>query len=267
MKTWVALFVKEWKDSRYLLAFLVITLVALQIYGWYNFEPPWFKGKEGGWRAIPFVLGFVTCIISPPFLLARSFSSEFRSETHYQWFSLPVKRRVTVLCKYAVALSNGFLLWLIAAGSIALLVFVHLIDEGKWAMLMTSLSMISYGEILEKTFLFLVDLCVVFIAPALLYMMLLLALVTVMEGVKFSVNRFQGLAALVSFGGAVYLYARFYKMVVGWLSFLGRYDTVGFWVEGPMEGVIKWSHLAYPSLALALLLIIGLWLFEKRVEV
>ncbi len=32
MKTWVALYVKEWKDSAYLLAFLVIALVALQIY-------------------------------------------------------------------------------------------------------------------------------------------------------------------------------------------------------------------------------------------
>ena len=92
MKTWVALYVKEWKDSRDLLVFLVIALFALEIFGWYHFDPDLARSGRGRWRFLPFIFGFVTCLVAPPFLLARSFSSEWRSETHYQWFSLPVNR-------------------------------------------------------------------------------------------------------------------------------------------------------------------------------
>ena len=259
MKNWVALYVKEWKDSAYMLAFLVIALVALQIYGWYLFDPELAGASGGGWVVLPFVLGFVACVIVPPFLLARSFSSEFKSETHYLWFSLPVNRWVTVICKYAVALINGFILWMIAAGSMVLL----LMKEGKLTKLNPELSTASFGQISG----FLIDLCVVFVVPFLLYMMLLLALVTAMEGLKFSVRRFQGLAALTFFGGMIYLYARSYTTAVDSLSFLGRYNTVGFGAEGSMKGVMQLSHLAYPFLASTVLLFAGLWLFEKRVEI
>ncbi len=266
MKTWVALYVKEWKDSRYLLAFLVIALVALEIFGWYHFDPDLARTREGGWLFLPFIFGIMTCFVAPPFLLARSFSSEWRSETHYQWFSLPVKRRATVLCKYAVALSNGLILSVIACGSAIMLLISFLKTKGKWAEFaefMAELPSITFGDGCNLF----IDLFVVFFLPFLFYLLFLLAIVTAMEGLKFSVHRFQGLAALVLFGGTIYLYARCYKMIVGWLSFLGRYDTVWFWTEGSMKNVMDLAQLAYPFLAATVLLTVGLWLFEKRVEI
>ena len=264
MKTWIALFVKEWKDSRYLLAFLVITLVALQIYGWYLCEAESAQVKGNSWRVLPFAFGFLMCIVASPFLLARSLSSEFRSETHYQWFSLPVKRYVSVLCKYAVALSNGCILWIIALANVVLLLIFRGFGEANRTQFRDALSAATYGEI----FRFLVDFWLCSILPGLLYMMLLLAVVTVMEGVKFSVRRFQGSAALLFFGGTVYLYARFYRMVTDALDFLGPFELRRtFWTGGSMQGFPEWSHLAYPFLVFTLLIIIGLWLFEKRVEI
>ena len=263
MKTWVVLYVKEWKDSRYLLACLVIVLFALEIFGWYHFDPDLARSKEGGWQFLPFIFGFVTCFVGPPFLLARSFSSEWRSETHYQWFSLPVNRWMTVLCKYAVALSNGLILYMIAGGSAIVLLVSFLKRDGKWAVLMAKLPSITFGDGCNL----IIDFFVVFCLPVLFYLLFLLSIVTVMEGVKFSVRRFQGLAALASFGGTIYFYARFYKMIVGWLSFLGKYDTAAFWAEGSMKDIMDLAQLAYPFLAATVLLIVGLWLFEKRVEI
>ena len=133
------------------------------------------------------------------------------------------------------------------------------IDETK--------SRVVHGFLWPDLWLSVIDLCVVFVVPFLLYMMLLLALVTAMEGLKFSVRRFQGLAALTFFGGMIYLYARSYTTAVDSLSFLGRYNTVVFLGEGSMKVVMQLSHLAYPFLAFTVLLFAGLWLFEKRVEI
>lgn len=262
MKTFWALYKKEWKDSLQLLGFLVVGIISLEVYGWYHFDPALIGQKESAWYQIPFVLAMAVGFFAPAFLLARSFSSEWKAETHYQWFSLPVNRWVTVMSKFAVAFSQGIVLLLFSSGG----VFEASSKDGGF-----TLWQVYFGKIadlqLYQSGLFMIDTFVVFSLPIFLGLGLILALVTAMEGVKFTVHRYRGLMALVFFGSSVYLFGRFFNSAVQFLDFMGSYKPFMFLPGKGMGHGVEWASYAYPLLAIVLLMGIGLWLFEKRVEI
>jgi hypothetical protein len=251
MNAFWALYVKEWKDARYVFAFLMIAIGALGIYGWVYFEPDF---SDVGPRAIlsfiPFFLGGVACFVAPPFLLARSFSSEWKSDTHYQIFALPVPKFVPAFAKYLVALSNGLLMFLVAGGIMFGVGIEYGVKEG--------VPRVAYDDVL---FLMILGFAV--------YLVLILGFVTAMEGVKFTVKRFQRLAAVGFWLVSMYFYVWFHGLAVGNLSFLGKFQ-----IDSVMDGQVMmavssvaWAGFAYPVLVGLVLLVLGLGLFEKYVEI
>lgn len=264
MKMFWALYVKEWKDSRYLFGVVGIGLVALEVYGWYAFDPDFLGGakKEAFFNHTPFFLATAASFLAPAFMLARAFSSEWKTETHYQWFSLPVHRWVSVVCKLAVAFCQGILFMVFAIANMLALDFMYS-DRSFVSGLFSNIGKTTF---VEKTVLG-IDIFVVFVIPVLLYFLLCLSLVTALEGVKFAFHKYQGLIALVFFGLMVYIYARFYKTAMYVFDFLGSYKPWSFWDSGSMKGGMEIGIYAYPVLMITLLMALGLWLFHKRVEI
>lgn len=263
MKTLWTLYVKEWKDSRYVFGVVGIGLLALMFYGAYVYD----HHVEGAMKPIrnflPFALVVAGSFFAPAFLLARSFSSEWKSETHYQWFSLPVKKWVSVLGKVATAFSQG-VIFLVMTLTFLLCFERYRVDHPKSVeRFFTSLSELSGSQIMVVVY----DMTIVFLVPVIIYLMLTLALVVAMEGVKFALHRYRGIAALVFLGGSVYLYGRFYQLAHDNLRILGRFKPTSFWQEGSMVGGMELAVYVYPLLALVALMGLGLFLFEKRVEI
>jgi len=262
MRTFWALYKKEWKDSQQLLGFLVVGITALELYGWYHFDPALIERKESAWYQIPFVIAMAVGFFAPAFLLARSFSFEWKSETHYQWFSLPVNRWITVMSKFAVALSQGIVLLLFSSGG----VFQASSKDGGFTIWQVFFEKTEDLQLYQFS-LFMIDIFVMFSLPVLLGLVLTLALVTAMEGVKFTVHRYRGLVALVFFGSSVYLFGRFFNSAVQILDFMGSYKPLLFLPGKGMGHSVEWASYAYPLLAIVLLMGMGLWLFEKRVDI
>ncbi|MBT3605028.1 MAG: hypothetical protein HOE48_15320 [Candidatus Latescibacteria bacterium] len=251
MNTLWALYVKEWKDARYVFAFLMLAIVGLEGYGWLYFEPDFAKvGLSAILSYVPFILGGAACFIAPPFLLARAFSSEWKSDTHYQLFSLPVAKFVPSLAKYLVALSNGLLMFFVAAAIMFSVGVEHGVKDGA--------PRVAYD-----------DVWYVLVLGFTVYLILILGFVTAMEGVKFAVKRLRRLAAVGFWLVSMFAYFWFYGAVVNSLGFLG---AVQIWsvMDGQMVmavGNIAWASFLYPAIAGVLLLGVGLALFEKHVEI
>ena len=107
MKMVIALYLKELKDARNLSCILAIGTLVLQAWVLLSVEThviALFLSALPLW-AIMFVL---------PFLLASSFHGEWRGNTTYLLFALPIRAAVVCLCKFAAILSIGLLLFAIA---------------------------------------------------------------------------------------------------------------------------------------------------------
>jgi hypothetical protein len=246
-----ALYSKEWKEGRHVFAFLMVAIALLGAYGWTYFEPDILKvGPRALLSYIPFLLGGAACFIAPPFLLARSFSTEWKSDTHYLMFSLPIWKCVPSLAKYLVALSNGLIMFGLMGSFVFAVMITHWGGEDTVRP--------AYDDL-------------VWIAGLgfLAYLILMLGFVTAMEGVKSSVKRFQRLASIGFAVMVLFFYLWFYGQIVVPLSILG-----GIQLETVKAGqvvMVVWefslASFAYPALVGILLLILGLALFEKNVEI
>lgn len=242
---------KEWKDARYLFGFLMIALTALCLYGWTRFEPNLSNVGPGVvFGYIPFILGGAACFIAPPVLLARAFSSEWKSDTHYLMFALPVSKFVPALAKYLVAFSNGLLMFALVGGTIFGLVVYHW-GGGDGPRL-------AYDDI----WFFL-------ILGYVVYLILMLGFVTAMEGVKFAAKRFRRLVPVVFWMVALYCYFWFYGYFIGILDFLGAFEVSSVMNGQVLMGIaqIAWASFLYPAFFGSGLLLLGLVLFERNVEI
>lgn len=263
MKTLWTLYVKEWKDSRYVFGVVGICLLVLMVYGAYAYDRDiegWMKPAR---NFLPFALVIAGSFFAPAFLLARSFSSEWKSDTHYQWFSLPVKKWISVFGKVATAFSQG-VIFLVVSFTFLLCFELYRVDHSKSVdRILERFSDLTVGQIMWYA----TDVAIVTVLPIVIYLMLTLALVVAMEGVKFVLHRHRGIAALVFFAGSIYLYGRFFRVAYDHLRILGRFNPVSFWEEGSLVGGMELAIYVYPLLALVALMGLGLLLFEKRVEI
>jgi hypothetical protein len=251
MKTLWTLYVKEWKDTRNGFAFLMIALALVGIYGSVYFEPDILSvGPRAILSYIPFVLGVASCFMAPPVLLARSFSSEWKSDTHYQLFSLPIPKFLPALAKYCTVVSQGFLMFLLMGG------FVFGVGVTHWGS--DDTPRLAYDDVITMM-----------VFGFLAYLIMMLGFVTAMEGVKFTVKRFQRLVSVAFFFVALYFYVWFYWQIVGILDFFGTFqiDTVMNGQDVMVVGEIALAIFFYPALVGVLFLVFGLALFEKYVEI
>ncbi|MDP6039380.1 MAG: hypothetical protein QGG64_12575 [Candidatus Latescibacteria bacterium] len=252
MNTWFVLYVKELKANKNIFLFLLVLIVGLVVYG--LTQPVPMPGAKMDWEKISGIVlpGFAvfTLLISMPFLLAHAYNSEWKSETHYQMFSLPIRQYKVSLAKIAAVGSMGFV-----GGAIVIV--------GMYIVQMRVSDFIGQPPpVSASDFYFLSGLVLI------AYLVLVFGLVTGMEGVKYSVKQYRGLTAAAFFIGALYLFGRFAHQATEMLDFLGKipiqiqhnHTTITY------QG-IGVAPFAYMILSGVMLLIIGLAVYEKRAEI
>ena len=245
MKQFFALYVKELKANRTLFLFLLLLIVGMSAYGliragdnldleigkrFVNIDLPW-----------PIIAAF-TLVLSLPFLLAHAFNAEWRSETHYQMFALPVSQYTVILAKVAAIASKGIVGGIIVIGCLSL--NVKMLSDGKTEVTASFDFALVAGLVLVT------------------YMVFILGLVTGMEGVKFSVKRYRGLVAVAFFAIAVFLFFRFFKQMTMALDFLGQIEILP-----TPSAQIALAPFVYTILMGIIFMIIGLVIYEKRAEI
>ena len=248
MKPFFALYVKELKANKILFLFLLLLIAGLNAYGLIRIEDGLDFEEAFKQIFIWTTIAIFLVLLSLPFLLAHAFNSEWKSETHYQMFALPVSQYTVILAKVAVVASIGFVGGGIVIGSLYLLILANLPGQ--------ILSFDGMEVTLFWDFVFMCGLGLV------TYMVFILGLVTGMEGIKFSVKRYRGLTAVAFFALAVFLYIRFFQQGKMALDFLGQISILP-----TPSGQIAWAPFVYTILAGIIFMIIGLVMYEKRAEI
>ncbi|MCE2438157.1 MAG: hypothetical protein J4F39_01885 [Candidatus Latescibacteria bacterium] len=231
MKIFIALYLKELKDARNLSCILAIGTLVLQ--GWvllsvetlmialfFSSLPLW---------AIMFVL---------PFLLASSFTGEWRGNTTYLLFALPVRAAVVCLCKFAAIFSVGLMLFSVS-GTGVYTVVARAPEEDVSQLL--GFFGVTPGAVSAYTAGFLGS-----------YAFLSLGIVSAAEGARYTAPRLRGLVTAASFVMCAIIYLTMAGYFVNGL--LGSLPT------GP-------ALMAYTVFSGLVFLLIGLFLFEKFVEI
>ena len=231
MRMFIALYIKEIKDVRGVFCILGIGTLVLQ--GWV------LLAVETQMIAL-FLSGLPLWAImfALPFLLASSFNGEWRGNTNHLLFALPIRAGVMGLCKFAAILSIGLLLFAIAGTG------VYFVDS-RAPQEAVSQILSTFG-----------------VTPAAVsgyaagffasFVLLSLGVVTAMEGVKYTASRLRGLAAAASFVSCAVIYL----------------TMAGYFVVAMREYLSTGEALmAYTVLAGLVFLLIGLFLFEKFVEI
>ena len=258
MKQFFALYVKELKANKALFLFLLLLIVGMNVYGLIqveNFKFLEIKKETGGHIQIlniPWqLLAALIFVFSLPFLLAHAFNTEWKSETHYQMFALPVSQYTMILAKIAAVASKGIV------GGIIVTIGLSLWAEREAAL--PNVKMLSTGGT-EVTVFF--DFALVVGLVLVTYMIFIFGVVTGMEGVKFAVKRYRGLTAVAFFVLSTFLYGRLFQQGAKSLDFLGQIS-----MSPPAEFTIHLGSVVYTILIGVVFMIIGLVVYEKRAEI
>ncbi len=258
MKQFFALYVKELKANRALFLFLLLLIVGLNAYGLIqveNFKFLEIKKETGGHIQILNIpwpgLAALIFVFSLPFLLAHAFNSEWKSETHYQMFALPVSQYIVILAKIAAVASKGIV------GGVIVTIGLSLWAARKAAL--PNIKMLSVrGTEVTAFFDFVLVVGLVLVT----YMVFILGVVTGMEGMKFAVKRYRGLTAVVFFVLSTFLYGRLFQQGKEFFEFSGQIS-----MPAPAEFTIDLAPFVYTILMGVIFMIIGLVVYEKRAEI
>ncbi len=224
MKQFFALYLKELKANRALFLFLLLLIVGMSAYGLIGLD----NAKDFPWP----ILAASTLVFSLPFLLAHAFNTEWKSETHYQMFALPVSQYTVILAKIAAVVSKGIVGGIIVISCLYLWLMSTAADDIRLSFFGREMT----GVPAFFDFAFGAGITLV------TYMVFILGVVTGMEGVKFAVKRYRGLTAVAFFILAVFVY-------------------------GQLLPQDDWSPFVYTILMGIIFMIIGLVVYEKRAEI
>ena len=265
MKPFFALYVKELKANKMLFLFLLLLVAGINAYGLMkvaNISQEQIVAQEQIGVILKFLITVTLSInlaksilfLSLPFLLAHAFNSEWRSETHYQMFALPLSQYTVILAKVAAVASVGFVGGGIVIGSVYLSM-AHIAD------LLVEAESIFRGEAIPFfDFVLIASLILV------TYMIFIFGIVTGMEGVKYSVKRYQRLAAIASF---------IFFFLFGLFTLQGLSVFTNFLMPilpfGYNKSLIfietSVAPYFYTVLMGIIFMIIGLVMYEKRAEI
>ena len=231
MTKFSALYLKELKDARNATCILAVGTLVLQ--GWVLLS------VESQMIALFFsALPLWAIMFILPFLLASSFNVEWRGKTAYLLFALPIRAAIVCLCKFAAILSIGLLLFAVAGAGVYAVV-ARAPEEGVSQILgffgVAPASVTGYAAGFLGS-----------------YALLSLGIVTAVEGARYTAARLRGLVTAASFVSCVIIY----------LTMAGDfvYGLLGSLPTGP-------ALMAYTVLAGLVFLLIGLFLFERFVEI
>ena len=214
MKPWVALYLKELRENRNLFLFAVAASVAVDVYAITNSDSEAVTFGKSAPYFLLCVLPAVASVLLLPFMLAHSFSSEWKADTHYQMLSLPVPKFAVCLCKWLAVLSIGVALFVVTTTGMYLM-YLEMLEVGSRV---PPLSAVDFWTFVGAVYF-----------PVLI---LLLGMVCQMEGLKFAVKRLRGAVTIGSFACSVYLYGKLMKPAQRALAFLGDRQIPDVVMEG-----------------------------------
>ncbi|MDE2830526.1 MAG: hypothetical protein OXN20_10445 [Gemmatimonadota bacterium] len=264
MKPFFVLYVKELKAHKILFFFFFLLIVGMNAYGLIQLEyflhilyiiksfgdidPQVFQSNNFSyfWGPMSMLAAFIL-IFSLPFLLAHAFNTEWKSETHYQMFALPVPQYIVNLAKVAVVASKG----IVGVGVGLVIGSLYLWIGRKVGFLDSTMELMSVPRVALVIGLIFVT-SIVFI----------LGVVTGMEGVKFAVKRYRGLTAITFFLIAVFLYGQLLPQGIKFFEFSGQIS-----MPTPANFTIGLAPFVYTILMGIIFMIIGLVVYEKRAEI
>ncbi len=263
MKPFLALYMKELKANKTLFLFLLLLIAGINAYGvmqMANVSQEQLVAQERMilkfllFVMLPINLAKSILVLSLPFLLAHTFNSEWRSETHYQMFALPVSQYTVILAKVAAVASVGF----VGGGIVIGCVYLSMAKVADW---LVDVGSVFRGEVMPFfDFVHIASLMLV------TYMIFIFGIVMGVEGVKFSVKRYRRLAAVASF--VVFLFYSFFTLqgLSVFASFLVPMLPVSHNI-----GFISMETNVMPYFSIILtgiiFMIIGLVMYEKRAEI
>lgn len=254
MNAWQTLYIKELKENRGVVLFLLAAALCLDGYALVVAFKNSKLVPEMALVGVPYLMALVF-----PFLLVHSFTQEFRGQTHYLLLSLPVPRWGLVLSKYAAILTGSAALFLLATA------FLH-------AVFLSLTSLAGSDPQVRVSHVSGADLWILMASGYFSITVLLLGVATLITGVRLMVRRFQGILSALCFGACMYVYGRLLEPVVSRLDFLGTYELTV--VERlSMSGSEEIQHvqpelqvLVYSCVMGLLFLGLGTWLIDRRVE-
>lgn len=267
MKPFFALYVKELKANKILFLFLLLLVVGMNVYGLMkvaNISQEQLVAQEQLGMIIKFLitvtlpinLAKTILVLSLPFLLAHTFNSEWRSETHYQMFALPVSQYTVILAKVAAVASIGF----VGGGIVIGCVYLSMAKVADW--------LVDVGSVFRGNVIPFFDFVLIASLILVTYMILIFGIVIGMEGVKFSVKRYRRLTAVASF---------FVFFLVGFFTLQGLRVFTSFlmpMLPYPHTGSFISMYIGtgidpylYTTLTGIIFMIIGLVMYEKRAEI
>ena len=267
MKPFFALYVKELKANKILFLFLLLLVVGMNVYGIMqvaNISQEQLVAQEQLGMIIKFLITVTLPInlaktilfLSLPFLLAHTFNAEWKSETHYQMFALPVSQYTVILTKIAAVASVGFVGGGIVIGSVYFSM-AHIVDL-----------LVEVASIFREAVIPFFDFVLIASLILVTYMIFIFGIVIGMEGVKFSVKRYRRLTAVASF---------FVFFLVGFFTLQGLRVFTSFlmpMLPYPHTGSFISMYIGtgidpylYTTLTGIIFMIIGLVMYEKRAEI
>ena len=264
MKPFFALYVKELKANKILFLFFFLLIVGMNAYGLIQLEyflhilliiksfgdidPQVFQSNKFSyfWGPMSMLAAFIL-IFNLPFLLAHAFNTEWKSETHYQMFALPVPQYIVNLAKVAAVASKG----IVGVGVGLVIGSLYLWIGRKVGFLDSTIELLSVPRVALVIGLIFVT-SIVFI----------LGVVTGMEGVKFAVKRYRGLAATGFFIFSMFLYIQLFQKGKEFFEFLGEIS-----MSVPAPFTIDLAPFIFTILMGIIFMIIGLVVYEKRAEI
>lgn len=240
MKPLTALLTKELKGLRTIFLFLVLITIAVDLYGF-------FTGSHSNGRPALSILPFGVLIFLLPAILFYSFNSEWRNNTVYFLFSLPVKRYWIPVLKTIAVLLLSTVLFVISAGGVYANYLRYLSDN-------VSISTKDFWAFLA----------IIYFTPQIF----LLAAVSLSESAKFSFHRVRGLIATLVFILIVYLFLKLGGVGQRIFGFLPVYHINVISQQANIgTPKIPLSDIVYPLVFSFIVFLLSCLIFEKKVEV
>ena len=264
MKPFFVLYVKELKANKILFFFFFLLLVGMNAYGLIQLEyflhilyiiksfgdidPQFLQSSYFSYFLGPMsMLAAFILVFSLPFLLAHAFNTEWRSETHYQMFALPVPQYIVILAKIVAVVSKG----IVGVSSGLVIGSLYLWIGRKVGFLDSTIELLSVPRVA-------LVIGLIFVTS----MIFILGVVTGMEGMKFSVKRYRGLAAAGFFILSMFLYIQLFQKGKEFFEFSGEIS-----ISVPAPFTIDLAPFIFTILMGVLFMIIGLVVYEKRAEI
>ena len=268
---WTALYVKELKEHRTLIMFLLGLTVCLEVIAVSSIDglftgPPSAEGGAGVSVSSPHFLWAIMpygIVLLLPFILIHSFSQETKGHTHFLLLSLPVSRAAIFSAKLAAVITPGAAVFVLATIGVAI-VFEGLKEIAAGTGF--------FGDIEFSS----ADVCVLAAMGFSSVLAVTLGIASGISGLKLVIRRFPGLAATAFSVFVLYIYFSYLGDALDLPKLFGTYEVTwlrdsvvrnGVTIQGGDKGTtLNFMFVAYSIFTGLWATGIGMWLFEKKME-